>query len=279
MREINCIICGNNQTETWAKKEKYTAVKCLNCGLIWINPLPTTEELDQFYNAYYQYRVDEKKLWEQRKVMYKLDKDWLEQFIDKGKLLDIGGSDGSFLSNFGEEWKKFGVELGNDAVKQAQQKGINVIDGSAKEALKFGEKFDCIMLRGTIEHFTNPTEAIEVASKLLNPGGYLFFTATPDVDSFSAQLYREKWNQFVPPAHLFYFSVKTLTRLVEKYGLKKVAEHHFYPETPYANIKNDHEKILNDFKLINDEEREKVANSPAFWGNMMTILYKKNNKD
>lgn len=274
----NCIICGLDKKELWAKKEKYTAVKCLNCGLIWIDPLPTAEELNQFYTKYYQYRVNEVKLSEQRKVMYELDKNWLELFVKKGKLLDIGCSDGSFLSYFSHNWEKYGVEIGIDAVEQAQKKGINVIEGSAKESLNFGEKFDCVMLRGTIEHFTDPLEAIKIVSKLINPGGYLFFTATPDADSFSAQLYKEKWNQFVPPAHLFYFSIKTLTLLVEKFHFKKIAEHHFYRETPYADIKNDHEKLLNDFKLINEGNREKITNSPAFWGNMMTVLYQKIDK-
>ncbi len=276
MSNNNCIICKQDKKELWAKKDKYTAVKCLNCGLVWINPLPTTEELNQFYTKYYQYRVSEIKLSEQRKIMYQLDKNWLEQFIRKGKLLDIGCSDGSFLSYFNHEWEKYGVEIGGDAVRQANSRGINVIEGSAKEALNFGKKFDCVMLRGTIEHFKNPLEAIEIVSKLISSGGYLFFTATPDVDSFSAQLYKEKWNQFVPPAHLFYFSIKTLTKLVEKFNFEKVAEHHFYRETPYANIKEDHEKVLNDLKLINDGNREKVTNSPAFWGNMMTVLYRKN---
>ncbi|MBS3123665.1 class I SAM-dependent methyltransferase [Candidatus Woesearchaeota archaeon] len=275
MSNNKCIICNQDKTELWAKKYKYAAVKCLNCGLIWIDPLPTSEELNQFYTIYYKYRVSETKLTEQRKIMYNLDKNWLELFIKKGKLLDIGCSDGSFLSNFSQDWEKYGVEIGSDAVEQAQQKGINVIEGSAKETLNFGKKFDCVMLRGTIEHFTNPAEAIEIVSKLINSGGYIFFTATPDVDSFSAQLYKEKWNMFVPPAHLFYFSIKTLTKLVEKFNFEKVAEHHFYPETPYANITVDHEKVLSDFNLIKDGRREEVTNSPAFWGNMMTVLYKK----
>lgn len=275
MPENNCIVCEQKRFEIWAKKDKYTAVKCLNCGLVWINPLPSDDELNQFYTKYYQYRLSETKLTEQRKIMYLLDKEWLEQFIKKGRLLDIGCSDGSFLSNFDEEWEKYGVEIGSDAVKQAQQRGINVIEGSAKEALGFGKKFDCVMLRGTIEHFTDPLGAIEVVSKLINVGGYIFFTATPDVNSFSAQLYKEKWNMFAPPAHLFYFSVETLTKLVEKFNFEKVAEHHFYPETPYANIKEDHEKVLKDFKLIKDGKGEEVTNSSAFWGNMMTVLYQK----
>ena len=270
--ENKCIICGGNKKEFWARKDKYTAVKCLNCGLIWIDPLPTKDELNRFYDGYYQRRVNNV-VCEQRQIMYLLERDWLEQFIKKGTLLDIGCSDGSFLSTFGRSWKKYGVEIGEDAVKEAIKKGLNVIYGSEEAALSFKKKFDCVMMRGTIEHFTNPKSAIKVVSQVLKPNGYLFITATPDVDAFCADLYREKWDQFEPPAHLYYFSIKTISRLFKQFGFKMVAQNHFYPETPYANLDEDHKKVLNDMQLIKNGQRDQVNKSAAFWGNMMTVLF------
>lgn len=271
----NCIICGVNNTAFWAEQEKYKAVKCLNCGLIWIDPLPTEEELNEFYDGYYQSRVENIKMWEQRQVMYLLERDWLEQFIKEGRLLDIGCSDGSFLSVFGPLWEKYGVEIGKDEVNEANKKGLNVVLGSEEAVLSFGKKFDVVILRGTIEHFRNPKNVIKASSSVLKPGSYLFVTSTPDVDSFCADLYRDKWNQFEPPAHLYYFSIKTLTELVKQFGFQEVAQHHFYPETPYANLEEDHKKVLDDMQLIKNRHRNQVNKSAAFWGNMMTVLYKK----
>lgn len=270
-----CLVCGETNSELWAKKNDYTAVKCLSCELIWIDPVPTTEELNQFYGGYYQNRVEEVKLSQLRKIMYILDKNWLEQFIQSGAILDLGCSDGSFLSTFGPQWEKHGIEIGKDAVKEATTKNIKVLEGSEEKALCFNKKFDCVTMRGTIEHFPNPRNVIKIISQVLKSGGYFFVTATPDAGSFCANLYREKWNQFEPPAHLFYFNVKNLTKLLEQFGFKKVAQHHFYPETPYANLEEDHQRVLNDLQLIKKGLGNQVKKSAAFWGNMMTVLYKK----
>ena len=119
---MNCIVCNKDTKEVWGKKDNYTAVKCLQCGMIWIDPIPTKEELDHFYSNYYQGRVEDTALTEQRKIMYLLDRDWLQQFVKGGSILDIGCSDGSFLSTFGPAWERHGIEIGKDAVQQALAK-------------------------------------------------------------------------------------------------------------------------------------------------------------
>ncbi len=268
-----CIICHNENTEFWGQKGKYTGVQCTNCGLVWVDPLPTYQELEEFYNGYLNNRLNNDVLWEQRQQMYILERDFLEQFISVGNVLDLGCGDGGFLNIFSDKWHKFGVEIEDEAVQQGLKKNINVIKGSPEESIEHDVLFDCVIMRGVIEHFIHPEKVIENVSKSLREKGYFYITSTPDVDSFSADLYRGKWNQFEPPAHLFYFSVKTLTRLVEKFGFKKIIEHHFYTQTPYANVTEDHKRILDDIQLLNNERQEEVEKSPAFWGNMMTVLY------
>lgn len=271
----NCIICDNDKSELWGTKGKYSAVRCSNCGLVWIDPLPSYDELERFYNGYLNNRIENDVLWKQRQQMYVLERDFLEQFISRGKVLDLGCGDGGFLGIFSEKWEKFGIELENAAVISAKSKNINAYQGSPEDGINFSNLFDCVILRGVLEHFINPEKVIQNVAKSLDESGFLYITSTPDVNSFCANLYRGKWNQFEPPAHLFYFGINNLKELCEKHNMNLLVQHHFYLETPYADPSKDHAKVLNDLSCYNEGLDEKVTKSPAFWGNMMSLIFKK----
>jgi len=232
--------------------------------------------LDQYYEGYLEENKKDRKLWEQRKLTYQIDKKWILKFIDKGKVLDVGCSGGQFLSYFEPKiWKRFGVEVDEAAAQNAKEKfGINVRVGNLTD-LEFNEKFDLIIIRGVIEHFANPTRVLKKCSSLLKKGGYLYITATPAGDSFAFDVYREKWHLFTPPGHLHFFTVPLLTRVVKKYGLEFIDYHHQYAETPYANPLKDFKKIKNDLILLNSNRYKKVKTSPPFPGSMITAAWKK----
>ena len=112
-------------------------------------------------------------------------------------------------------------------------------------------------------------------NRVIKQGGYLYFCALPNVDSYSANLYREKWNQFDAKEHIFMFSVPTLQKLVLPLGFKKVSSAFFYLETPYADVEKDISRVAQDQELINKGRRNEVVLSPPFWGNMMNVLFRK----
>ena len=271
-----CIICKNTKFEIWAKLDVFTARKCKKCGMISVNPIPTQEHLDKFYDDYLIQNKKERKLWEQRKIAYKIDKDWITKFLDHGKVLDVGCSGGQFLSYFDpKKWARYGVEVDDSAVEYAKKNyGIAVRKGNITE-LTFNEKFDLVMMRGVVEHFANPITVLKKCSSLLKKGGFLFITATPSGDSFAFDVYREKWGLFSPPGHIHFFTVDLLSRILKKNGLILVDHHYQYAETPYANPQKDFEKIKNDINLIYKGKRKQVKESVPFPGSMMTAVWKK----
>ena len=135
--------------------------------------------------------------------------------------------------------------------------------------------FDLVIMRGTIEHLPDPKTAVKKAAYLLKTGGYFYIAATPNVNSFCAQLYREKWNQFHPIRHIFYFSAETLSKLSLSFKLKLICRYYPYEETPYANIWNDVEEVLSAWQMKKQGRFDDVGRSPAFWGNMMNLVFRK----
>ena len=251
------------------------AVKCDHCELIWVDPLPSEEEVAAFYDGYYDMRVEKEDLARQRLEMYQIEVQWLEQFIQKGTVLDVGCSDGSFLFQFSNKWQKFGYDVEGGALDKANERGIKTFFGNFEPNLFKGKTFELVIMRGVIEHLIDPVGYLEKCTQLLNENGYLFISATPDGSAFTFDMYRDKWRLFTPPEHLFFFDTKNLSVLLDKFGFTKVADAHFYSDTPYSDLKSDHERVISDFIKKENDPESVLEISPPFWGNMMTVLYKK----
>ena len=67
-----------------------------------------------------------------------------------------------------------------------------------------------------------------------------------------------------PESHLMHFKENHFTDFFRSQGLSQVWSHFPYLETPYANVKSDLRKVLDELSNKNQVQR-----SPAFYGNMM----------
>ncbi|MGJ4748410.1 class I SAM-dependent methyltransferase, partial [Leptospira sp. SA-E8] len=139
--------------------------------------------------------------------------------------LDVGCSEGVFFGalrdiGYGEEM--YGVEPNPEfAAFAARQTGARVypsLDGLT-------ERFDLITLSHVFEHFLRPDEFLREIRKNLSETGLLYIDV-PDVNEYAslADLHI---------AHLYHFSSRTLTELLEVSGFKVVAcEAHRPPHHP-----------------------------------------------
>jgi 2-polyprenyl-3-methyl-5-hydroxy-6-metoxy-1,4-benzoquinol methylase len=272
----SCIICDGKKFETWAKFDYLEAKRCKKCGMISVNPHLTKEGLELYYDGYYEERLNEGILFEQRWKVYEIDRKWITKFIDQGKVLDVGCSGGQFLSTFNsKKWDRYGVEIEKTAAEYAKRKyGIPVTVGNLVD-ISFRKKFDLVMMRGVIEHFSDPISTLKKCAEIIKPGGYLFITATPAGNSFAFYIYREKWRMFTPPGHLHFFTVDLLSRVLKRYGLSLLDHHYQYEETPYANTKEDFDKMRKDIILAYLRKYDKIKESPPFPGSMITAVWKK----
>ena len=272
----SCIICNGKNLEAWAKLDYLEAKKCKDCGMISVNPHLNDEGLSKVYEDYFSHRLDEKELFEKRKIMYKIDHDWVTKFINHGKMLDVGCSGGQFLSVFDpKKWKRQGVEIDKDAAEFAKTEyDIPVSIGYFPE-ISFEEKFDLIVIRGVIEHFSDPISVLKKCSEVLKPNGFLFITATPVGNSFAFDVYREKWHLFTPLAHIHFFTVDLLSQVLKTFGMSLIDQHYQYEETPYANPEKDFAKIQEDIVLISQGKQDQIKQSVTFSGSMMTAVWQK----
>jgi 2-polyprenyl-3-methyl-5-hydroxy-6-metoxy-1,4-benzoquinol methylase len=220
--------------------------------------------------------LEQKEMSEKRKISHKLDFDWITKFINHGKVLDVGCSGGQFLSFFDpKKWERQGVEIDKDTALIAKTEyDIPVKIGYFPE-ISFEDKFDLIIIRGVIEHFSDPISVLKKCAEVLKPNGYLFISATPVGNSFAFHVYREKWVHYVPLIHIHFFTVDLLTRMLKNFNMSLIDQHYPYEETPYANPEKDFTKIENDIILISQGKQDQISSTP-FFGSVMTAVWQKN---
>jgi SAM-dependent methyltransferase len=141
-----------------------------------------------------------------------------------GELLDVGCASGVFLSQaLDAGWQVTGLEpseaLYKEAVGLIGDRGT-ILPFILEEA-DFGPRlFDAITVWDVLEHVVDPMAFLRRCRELLKPGGGLFLNV-PDLDSFEARLFGNRWPLLLPE-HLNYFNRSSLKLSAEKSGLRPV---------------------------------------------------------
>lgn len=81
--------------------------------------------------------------------------------------------------------------------------------------------FDFVVAFDVLEHLPRIGEDLALIRTVLRTGGHLFVTV-PNIESFVAKAMGKYWNMLLLE-HLWYFSPKTLQRLMARYGFELLA--------------------------------------------------------
>ena len=201
-------------------------VRCSKCGLVYVDPMPTDEDLKKYYSE----SEESLKFMQENFIntgrMQK--KGWtktlkvIEYYSpNKGRILDIGCGPGWFLDTARERtWDTYGVDMSSFFSKFAQEKlGLNVFCGRFEEANFKENFFDVITMFDFIEHVKKPLDLLRNVRHILKDDGLLVIT-TADIDSLCAKIYGINWRQIIPIGHIYYFSRKSMRNILEKAGFK-----------------------------------------------------------
>lgn len=144
----------------------------------------------------------------------------------RADLFEIGCAYGFFLDQVKEQvGRASGVDVSEDAVRYARE--TFKVDAECDDYLTrdLGRQVDVIAMWDTIEHLKRPDLFIAKIASDLKVGGLVAIT-TGDLGSLNARLRGASWRMIHPPTHMHYFSVATLSKLLEKNGLEVVHASH-----------------------------------------------------
>lgn len=196
-------------------------VRCEDCGLVFLNPQPSDEELARIYTADYFLgsesdagREAASRVKEATAQLY-LAEIRRYQGLPRGQMLEIGCGDGDFLVLAEREgWQVTGVEYAAAASDRARKrlKQGEVRCGELSDAKLAAEQFDLCVISDVVEHVRSPRDFLQEIHRVLKPNGTLFI-ATPSIDSWSARIMQQKWMEF-KAEHLTYFDRQNLQTLL-----------------------------------------------------------------
>ena len=210
----------------------------------------------------------------QRQRMYIVDYEYIAQFLKpRAKVLDVGCADGLFLDMFAAAGHQcHGVEFGHEAAVRAAQR-YPVQEGYFPD-LEITPGFDLIIFRGVLQYVHAPRRFFSKAVSLLASGGLVYVTAQPNMEAYCHQIFRNRFRFSLTPCDCVGYTPQSLAGEFAALGCSTVGQTFFYEETPYANPACDIQAISRAVEAINRGQQPQEP-SPPFWGNMMTMVFRK----
>jgi 2-polyprenyl-3-methyl-5-hydroxy-6-metoxy-1,4-benzoquinol methylase len=224
----SAIACGQDY-EYETCRNKWHMWQCKTCSHVQLDPRPADNTLATIYPSnYYSYNMQEsvsklalkcKSLMDQRKFrgILRMMKS------PPSSYLDVGCGDGRYLKlmmNKGLPFQQVhGLEIEENAVKRAREKGLNVHYARVEDASHIADgSLDLITMFHVIEHLENPRDVVKSLAKKLRPGGMLILE-TPNIDSLDARIFRKSfWGGYHFPRHWHIFSPNSMRQLMETNG-------------------------------------------------------------
>jgi 2-polyprenyl-3-methyl-5-hydroxy-6-metoxy-1,4-benzoquinol methylase len=225
LEAVRCYVCGKQNSEVWARENGHVAVRCGDCGLVYVDPRPRLENISAgartgLHEGAGELNVIGSYGGEPRVRRYK---DILRDLYGDGYFyksgeswLDYGCGYGEFLEALRQEsggaLKLTGLEPNEVKAASARQRGLDVSFDSSM--LK--RRFHYISLLNVYSHLPNPPETLAELAEGLEPGGEVLI----ETGNF-AELEREQIPTSLDlPDHLSFAGERLLRRVLEKTGFR-----------------------------------------------------------
>jgi SAM-dependent methyltransferase len=229
---IACALCGGTKTRILYVKFDYAIARCVRCGLVYANPRAPLGKILYRYSSNYFWNEYLPSL---GVVNGEFDLDYFDlrysamltmiadEVGHRGRLLEVGCGAGFFLKAAERAgWQVEGIELSEDASQFAIERlHLPIRRDRAEEAPIEPGTFDVAAMFDVIEHLFEPRAVLTAIARALKPGGLLVIT-TPNIDAASRRVLGRNWAVLSPLEHVYYFSERTLKRLLESTGFFQV---------------------------------------------------------
>jgi len=273
MEHVACDFCGESKTAEVTRQtdilhrttdEVFTIVRCLGCGLQYLNPRPGPDEIGRYYAEHYSFHIAPTRFrrlvadalafiangplcravgwlpYVNRKLGAHVKpqiSDPVRRYLRPGsghRILDIGcgaGTSAHFWGYRGSllEYRHIasvcGIEVDDAARRALETKGIAAFRGI--DDIAAADRFDVIRMNWSLEHVHSPAHYFEfIAAHLAAQGKAVI--AVPNYDGL---LYRAAPDCVELPIHLYHFRRQDILNYARKSGLAVIESRTFsYPE-------------------------------------------------
>jgi SAM-dependent methyltransferase len=198
--------------------------RCPSCGFVFV-PEPPAIAYDEHY-LHEEGIITGQDPLEQARVEGRLNA--IARRVPPGpqvRLLDFGIGDGHFLAQAAARgYLPYGYDINPAGFALARELyGLTAEFSSAPLAEAFpATLFDIIHLNEVIEYLAEPLVVLRWCADHLRPGG-LLVVQTGNIRSLAARIMGRRWI-YIRPAHVSYFSHRTLAFALQQVGLRPLSQ-------------------------------------------------------
>ena len=224
---IKCPICERDDTALLFDKDSLSVVICKRCRLRYVNPRVNRQTLETEYTETY-YPPDKVER------LHTGSMEWLQmterlteleaQHPSKGRLLDVGCGIGTFLHLAREQgWEPHGIDPSKSGSAFAKEAYIlDVQCGYIFDADFPSAYFDAVTLYHVLEHISELNPFLSELRRVLKPKTGVLVIEVPNGESLQSRFQKADWPYVHPRDHLYYFSVDSLPKLLQKHGFRDI---------------------------------------------------------
>lgn len=233
----NCAICGHTRKrllfqQHFAKMsagsllDGYNVVVCQDCGFGFADNLPDQAAFDAYYREMSKYEHQERggQQTEFETRRFPASAKIIKQFVpnQQARILDVGCATGGLLHTLRQSGYQnmLGLDPSPGCARTARYLyQIRVLTGTLSDLTDDIGIFDLIILVAVLEHIQHLKSALSRVRELLSVGGVLYIEV-PDATEF-AHSPDAPFQEF-SIEHINYFSVTSLTNLMQSQGFKRI---------------------------------------------------------
>ena len=205
-------------------------VRCMNCGLVYLNPMPTFEDWRRYYEKDYDFILHrDRQSYLKGAEGIKNELLQYEKYVKRGKLLDIGCGTGNFIYRAKElGWNAYGIEISKRYTDFLRNEiGLNVMSVPVEEAEFNPNFFDVVVLNHVLEHLFDPKHVLKKIHGFLRKGGIVAIYIPNELESLYSKLRLDNLLFYFQPRerptdHLYFFNKRTIQLLLIRTGYKVI---------------------------------------------------------
>lgn len=235
--------CCSNTDRRRGLSGEWNSWKCGECSVLFENPLPSPDELRDYYTNYAGSdritmalstgsRSDTL-----RRLYHHLSGDVdPRDFVTISpalRVLDYGCGQAPYLNYFRSRGVRIsGAEVDPSVVGAYRAAGIDVAQVENLDRIPFpAEEFDIVYLMQVMEHIAKPHSFLSEVRRVLKPSGVLYL-AMPNASSIWRKRFGPHWvSGWFSPFHVFQYGVESLGRLASAHGFTIVEARSSTPES------------------------------------------------